>query len=401
MLRLIVSSLLLLFAAMLPLGNYDPIFGIQSGITLVQMLMLAFVGLNFFLYPGGSVVSIFSFPVLSILAIVSVLALAQLLYGYSGSGFLVINFKLLFCALFFAGLVCFFKNNPEGVYRVLLVFSLSSSLFCLVVLFFNEGASEVYKGQLIVHGENPNSTASRMSVAFVCLVYFFMSLSGRKKGLKKLSLFLAAFPILLVIIKTGSRGGLLAASLGVFVLVLFSDMPAKKKAIAVLVSAGVGAFAVLYIASLEGVAERWARAMEGDTAGRGEIWSDVIEIFKSNPILGVGETGYLNEIYKLQGYYIDAHNLLLYLAVSGGVVALVLFLFFLMQVMTSAWVSFKNGNVIALVLFIEIMVIALKTGGVMTYLLMWFVFSIIYSCAFLGRKCYEITSDTCVGGIQR
>lgn len=374
----LLHSLVLVFSVLLALGSYDPFFPAASQLTSSHIVLVLFVGSYSFLYPRSTIEGGMRAPVLALFSIFFVLGLSQAFYGDSIYSISPLNIKYLMCVIFFTVLSSYYSKFPISIHYSLLFYSLSAAIFSMAVLYFFGGASEIYKGQLIVFGENPNSTAARMAVAFV----YVMSVCIQNPltwGRTRYLLLLPAIPLILLIVKSGSRGALLAVMASAISLIVFSKIKRRHKFYTFTFSLMLLFPLFGYIASIEGVSARWERVLEGDTAGRTEIWIDAVSIFLNSPVIGVGEGGYYEEMLVRYGSFIDTHNIILYLAVSGGVVAVSLFMYFCYSLLSSAWRSFQGGDIFPFVLFLNIMIVALKTGGVLTYLVMWYLFAMIAS----------------------
>src|SRR5690606_26990835 len=182
-----------------------------------------------------------------------------------------------------------------------------------------------------------------------------------------------------LVIASGSRGSLLALMLGGYIILIMSDVSKTIKVFLTGISVVVSLMIINYLFSSEHLSNRWENALEGDTAGRVDIWKAVINIVKENPI-GVGETGYLEKILNIYGKYIDTHNLFLYVLVCGGVLSFFLYLAFLMKIFHNSFkIYLINKDVLPLLIFIVMMFISSKTGGAITYLLFWYLLAIVAS----------------------
>src|SRR5262249_4323972 len=117
-------------------------------------------------------------------------------------------------------------------------------------------------------------------------------------------------PLLLIsIVRTGSRGNLLALVLALFALVMkpHSLRQNLKAGLMVLL-----AFITLALASyqIEFIRERWERTYEeGDIAGRDEIYAAAWDMFLEKPVFGWGPVNHLYELGSRLGLTVrDPHN---------------------------------------------------------------------------------------------
>ncbi|WP_338213532.1 O-antigen ligase family protein [Halopseudomonas aestusnigri] len=373
---------LCLLALFVALGDIDKLIGNAYVVGPAHVLAALFVILHMLLHiKDVSVLVSFQSCVLFLLIII--LALAQLNYGASTYSISVINYKLVICVVFFLVLSRHFSRYPSHIYSALSAFSLGCVLLGLGALLFT-GVGEMYKGQLIVLGENPNSTSSRMAVGFVFILSCF--LHGKPSRVQLMVTGIALSVLMIVIVKSGSRGSLLAVLVSSILLAFLAPMKKHYKLVVLLLMCAGIIFLGKSLLTIDGIAERWAGALQGDTAGRSKIWGSALEIFVENPWIGVGEGGYFTEIYSKEYRFIDAHNLFIYVLVSSGLIGFLVFTVFLTWLTRNSIASLRNGEALQFVLLFNILLISAKTGGALTYLLLWFVLSMV---SVKGLKMFE------------
>ena len=367
-----------LLALFIALGDIDRLLGVGSAIGPIHILAALFVTLHLLLHVKDISIVV-SLEAYLLLLLVFILAIAQLSYGTGTFDIAIVNFKLIVCVVFFLILAQHLSRYPDHVNISLAVFAIG----CVVLgfsAFVIPGVGEIYKGQFIILGENPNSTSSRMAVAFV---FVFSYVLHNKPAYFKASLcYIALIMLAVVIVKSGSRGSLLAVILSSLLLAVLAPLPKIHKASLLLLIAVGLIFLAQKILSIEGIGERWISALQGDTAGRSQIWASAFEIFLEHPWIGVGEGGYFSEIYNREYRYIDAHNLFIYVAVSGGLIGLFILIFFLTRLAYKAFKPLLAGDALPMILLFNMLFIAAKTGGVLTYLLLWFIFAMVFGGQF-------------------
>lgn len=379
MLNRILSITLIFFSFFLALGTADPFFDNGSLINSVDIFFSLFTFGYLILKPDRYILRLLSFDSFVLFTIVILFTLGQVLNGYSNLIVPLVNFKFILCILFYLALSSFATTNQTYIHYSLLAYSISSILFTITVLFINTDLYQIYKGQLIVLEENPNSTSSRLVLAVSYLLY---TASINPLKIKKPYIFITmlCIPIIIyLIVLSGSRGSLLSMLIGIYLIFIFKEYKVIYKIIltSLLVLGSMILFKVLLTS--ESLSSRWIKALEGDTAGRTDIWNTVIQISLKSP-LGVGETGYIEKMSNAYGYYIDTHNLFLYVLVCGGFVSLLLFTLLWLRLLLRSLRSYRySKDILPILLFIIIFFIVSKTGGVITYLLYWYVFAIISS----------------------
>lgn len=374
----ILYLIIIAFSVLLSFGTLDPIFPVGSVVNTIDiffvLFILAFITLKFkyFLTIFFSI----DFYLLSLIFILFIFG--QVVNGYSVLLKPLINYKFFLCILFFLTLSKFFSNNPKVIHYSMTAFSVSCFIFSIIILFLKPELYQIIKGQLIVLEENPNSTSSRLVIAVIYIVYFIIRNPLNWGRLRFLGAILLPSLVYMIIL-SGSRGSLLSMILGTYMIFLLSDIGKTKKIILNAIFGIISIYIFKMILLSEDLGARWEMALEGDTAGRTDIWTTVIEIAYSNP-LGVGETGYIEKMNSSYGYYIDTHNLFLYVLVCGGYISLFLFIILWIRILLKSLRNYiYNKDILPIVMFIIILFLVSKTGGVITFLLFWFIFALIKS----------------------
>lgn len=293
--------------------------------------------------------------------------------GYISDEVYIFNYKYYAAIIIFSQLSLVFKTNTKLMYQSIFVFSLSCAIIsCLHYYGYLASSLEFRNGRLIMFEENPNSISSRMAIALV--VFFYLIVNDPLKFYHfKFILFLALPFLLFFIIETGSRGSFIAVGLGLFLIILLSKISLKWKTILFALSFCIVYYIFGFILSTS-LYERFNNSdLDG---GRLAIWANNLEIFYNNP-LGVGEIGYTLESFEHFGMTSDTHNLFLYMLVTGGFIVFILFIFFLQKLFRISFINMKDGEPLGLMLFIFLLFLMSKTGGILTYLIMWYIFAII------------------------
>jgi len=231
-------------------------------------------------------------------------------------------------------------------------------------------------------GANSNSIGNWCATAVVFILGIHVT-NIKIKSLYKL-IFLSAVPLLIsVMLSTGSRGALL--SLAISLLILFSGFRSKLYVKAIYFIVGV--FAFNYIIEMIDnsivMSKRFALLMEKGDEDRLNIWGNAIQIIYDNPIFGLGYTGYENEMNLRFGYFLDTHNIFLYFLVSGGIIALFIYFYFLKNIFLNIWLNnIKNTILFPLSLFAVYIFTVFKSGGIIndksTWLLLGFIYGFYY-----------------------
>lgn len=368
--QLLVKIEILLFTFFLGFGLFDP-FGTEGlYFTVLTFIMLC----SILLWPQLlKNLRLFSVQILQLLSISFIFIGMDLIHSQNLPIDVSINVKYWGAIIVFGFLSCVFYANPRFCLCSTLVFSISCSLIAILYgLGSFSSLMDVINGRLIIFGENPNSISTRMSISFIIIFYHVLVNPLKLKAYRYL-LLLALPSLFYMVVDTASKGSFLILIIGMIV-VLFSSHIKRK----ILIGSMLIVFSIglpIFISYLESTS-LFARYTDQElTTGRSTIWKVVIDIFMDHP-LGVGEAGFFYEMAD-RFTYKDAHNLFLYILACGGVFAFVLFLIFLQKLFKNAIVTAKNGDWFSLILLLFMMLIAFKTGGVLTYLIMWYFFAVV------------------------
>ncbi|AZB28241.1 O-antigen ligase family protein [Chryseobacterium balustinum] len=251
-------------------------------------------------------------------------------------------------------------------------FGIGMGILSILFAFNILGASsfDIRNDRLFFLGENPNSLSVRTSLGILFLV---MGVIENGLRLPKFFRFLLAVPIPFMfnlLLASGSKGSFILCILSVVIYILLLKNISKRVKRFVIFSALIISTFVFNIFLNSALYNRFLDA--NITSGRSDIWESAYDIFVNNPF-GVGEIGYKVEINIRQGKIIDTHNLFIYLAVTGGLFALIIFMYFLAVLLIKNIKQYKREkNIIYLIIFFSMVFIMSKTGGVLLYLIMWY-----------------------------
>ena len=171
--------------------------------------------------------------------------------------------------------------------------------------------------------DDPNTAAAVLAMGSVCLIWTLFS-PGRWPWLKRVVVALMLGPVVLAMLGTGSRGGLVAWLVALTAMVLVGGRRSGKAIRIILIASVLAvAAATLAIVIVRSYGEtRWERAwFDRDTAERTGIYESGVELFLQSPMLGHG--GYQNFVAlgNLMGRAeVDTHNLLLCILTEVGVI---------------------------------------------------------------------------------
>jgi len=383
--RKIGLLLLLLFSLVTALGPFNP-FGnfditengnASSPITLgVQGLLVVYLMFqkNRARYLKKTALYLCSFAILWTL--MSILCY----YGKIEIGFWIQCVKLALCIVLFYNLPTLMSSHLKWLQLAMLTFAMVSVTLSVL---FSCGLLEPYtiwnSGRAYIFGENPNSSSTRMVLSFLFILYLVIE-NHLELGRKRFLFLLFEVPLLITIMASGSRGSFIVLMVCSCIYLWFLPIHSRlKKVFIILIGVLMLSFAIYKIAQQNedfSLLERLtATYEEGDDAGRTELSAATLKIFIDNPVFGVGELQFRYLMRNEFGLTHTVHNLYWYVFVTTGLFGATLFFSFIAILLLRVW-RYRKICPFALVLSISMLLIASKTGGVLTYITMWYVFAI-------------------------
>jgi putative inorganic carbon (HCO3(-)) transporter len=181
-------------------------------------------------------------------------------------------------------------------------------------------------GRFAAAGFDPNDTASMLAVGIPIATY--LAFGGNRRWHR---LALAYVPVAATAIAlTASRGGTLAAVVGIAGAVTLAGRSSRGRVVLAVLFLAIGAAAVSRYVPRESLARI---ATIGDElsgsrsiGNRGEIWGAGVQVLQDHPFVGVGAGGFRTAVLPELFMVATAHNTLLSIAVELGVIGLALFL---------------------------------------------------------------------------
>lgn len=279
----------------------------------------------------------------------------------------IIHTSLLLNIIFF-----WFMINHERKEHLVLEKGMLSFAFGAIALslFYVIGIGVNYEaGRLAMFGDDQNIIGFRTSIGIIVLV--LTVLQNRLKLGWSRYLFLIPIPLMLKLIsETGSRGAMLTFMTACLVGIIMFKTTSVWKKTAIMITGFLFLIIVgLVLLESETMVNRLKKTNEtGDTAGRTEIWQNIIQIIKDHPVFGIGRSGYTYESSMIYGEEVSPHNVILELLCYTGIVGLLIYLYFLYQIGISSYNFYQ------------------KTAFLLPLLLMVPIFGIIMSIQILTKK---------------
>lgn len=391
-----VSKILLyLFSIALALGTWNPFVPYQyeveerSGLDMSQIISVLFIGSLLFV-PNIRIkknrflkVSGVFFGVVLMSTVINSLSLMTM-------STIVFFVKFALVLLLFHVLPQLFKISPKLFFWSAFLFSITCAILSICYsLGYLYSYVFISHGRVFFWGENPNSTSARYGIAFLLLLHVIVRNPLRWGGWRHI-LWLPLPFILNLIMATGSRGSFL--TLLICILVYLAYLPFRSKGykwlLAFCLPIGIY-FAITYFAKTNqeySLFERLTDSIErGEDADRGKLNKDAIQIFMDNPVYGVGIQHFQDEMLIRFHEIRTVHNLYLYVLAVSGIIGFGPFVMLLFYLLKSSY-EIRKSSSLPLTLFIYIFLLAYKTGGILTYMLMWYVFAIIIAFSYIYKR---------------
>ncbi len=200
-------------------------------------------------------------------------------------------------------------------------FALYAQLFLVADL---TSAAMLDQGRLSILGGGPNILGRFLGM--LCLLMVARSLNQRGGLSWSIALrILVAGVAVVLLLQTGSRGAMVALLLGLFALLVVRRVDWRLIAVGFLVVLSLVYLfgAILDIEAIQGISDRWVEStlQEGYLSNRDVLYDVAYELWLEAPTFGGGLDSFPVNSFGLDNY---PHNMVLELAVDGGIVAVLL-----------------------------------------------------------------------------
>jgi len=204
-----------------------------------------------------------------------------------------------------------------------------------------------------------------------------------KHFLSRILLSALILPLLLAIVKTGSRGGTLVVLSGFLVYLL--PYRRSKRAVAVMILTICGLGVLLYLIATEPLmTKRWQRAQEGDLATRQSTIPAALEMSIERPLFGWHPVEFRYELGTRVGQggeIADPHNLLASLLAEVGIAGTIPFCIGLWLCFLAAWTA-RRGDLGLMPLSLMVGVLIMhQSGPNVTWKPFWLVMGLTLAAA--------------------
>ena len=257
-----------------------------------------------------------------------------------------------------------------------------------LALLFNAGIGIEYEdGRVTIFGDNENIIGLRMSISLAILI-LNIAQNRLKLGWLRYLLILPIPIMVQFMIETGSRVALISFVLIIITgVVLFKTKNVFSKIIAYSVGAIISTILIIYIMQSETLLHRiLITTNEGEFAGRDLIWRRLLPLIESNPIIGVGKTGYDYFSQITFGGFMSPHNVILEVLCYSGIIGLMVYLYFLYRIFKRGYHKYMvNGLLLPLLLLIPVLGM-LVSGQILGVKIGWIIFAYIVGGSVLRQN---------------
>ena len=222
--------------------------------------------------------------------------------------------------------------------------------------------------RLSMFNENSNGLGIYESIGIIIVLNEFIFYDRLRIGMFRFIFVLSLVPMVALLLATASRTAFLILALSVFLSVLFVNVKVNRLAKIIIIIGGLSgcfyAYEKLSNSDLLIVTRLLRSKEEKSLSGRDDIWKSVLPYGMKKPILGWGETGYVDVskqatgIIKYDGtiaHGYSPHNVFVEVFMYTGIIGLLIMCLFWFRITNDAYILFKKfHNLLPLLLLIPI-----------------------------------------------
>ena len=367
--------------------DYFMVGGVISFVTL--LILLYFVSV--FIFLGRVTLSVYYKKILVLPFLYLALLILMNLVNSNTVSHRLIQPGFAFCLGLFV-FVFFHLSKDNKAYEFLLSGLMTGGI--LMSFFFWVGVGVEYQnGRLTMFGTNPNNLGCLLCLSVAIMLYKVIIDDLFNLRLLRFLFLLTLFPIVRLILSTGSRTAFF--SMSSVALLVFLVAPTKYKITkVVLVAILIGTIIIGYGYLLE-YEDLYSRIMltfsDGDLSNRESIWARLVPLALDHPF-GIGQTGYTEFTQQVfLSTDIDGaaspHNVLLEVALYTGFLGLFIMSLFWFRVFRCAWYEFKKGRDLLPILLMLVIFVQMLLGQILTFRTAWVVYA--YVIAGSSSMCFK------------
>src|SRR5690606_30552271 len=264
------------------------------------------------------------------------------------------------------------RHNLGSIEKGFLFFLLGAILTSILFI-FEIGTEYTIDGRVSLFGDDENAIGLRMVVASMMIVHFL--LKYKEKKIFTIFLIFSLFPIVNLLFNTGSRLSVINLLLcSTFYIFLYKTKNIINKFLVIFIFLSFIGYVIDLILSSEVVGKRLKSTIDdGNLAGRDDIWKSVLPLIEDNLIIGVGQTGYIDYMYKISGQYKSPHNVILEVLALTGILGLFFYLSFIFFSFLNSFKFYLRSNEVIPLIFAIPIAGLLLSGQLLVVKLGWFI----------------------------
>lgn len=290
----------------------------------------------------------------------------------------IIRSSYIFCFILFCLLLLHAQLDRHALQYALDGFVLG----CLTIAIcfnFNIGVKLDDGLRLVIFGENSNAIGIYQCIGSIILLNEYILKDRLNWGRKRYIFSIGYIPMVSTLLATASRTAFFIFLLSMVMgLLLFKSRNKMSKVVLIIVGALGLVIGVDRLMNSDSVlsARLLETKEEGNMSQRDIIWASLVPYVLDNPIIGYGETGYVDVSMKALGkiysstddgvYGYSPHNVILELLLYTGVIGLVIYLVFWFWLYKCACIS-RTRNQESLPLLLLLPVLASVLSGQILY----------------------------------
>jgi O-antigen ligase len=334
--------------------------------------------------------------IITIFSIYIFFGLLSLLYGTDGydmpTGFQAVKTDLIDCFFMFL-IYLYFVRKAEDAKNMLIAFSIILTIFCCMTIYESIFQS-VHLFGFDTDGNRPNGPIgepNQTAAILAGLLPLIASFAMQGKAKTKIFFSTAFVVVLGTLFLTGSRGGMIAAVITLFVYALMISgslrMEKKLKIAMILPILLIAVWVVIpeyykdLVASRFSFAESKSIDWKQASAGRTMIWEYGLKMWNEDPFFGQGWSAFTN-IHK-----IATHNIYLDLSISLGIFGLSIFLLMIGCILAIFWRSYaKQKNRETKILFAGLFCLTLGIFAALSFVNLYKAWLIVWAMLATGVR---------------
>lgn len=233
------------------------------------------------------------------------------------------------------------EQDNQVLEKGMLSFALGSVV--LAILYYAGIGIDYTNDRLTLFNDNQNNVGMRMSISVIILL--MVVLQNIFKVGKLRYLLLTPIPVMLTLMaQTGSRVAFISfVTAFIAGVVLYNTKKMEAKFFVLVLGTLLLVVIWQFIMQSELLSTRIMLSItEMDISERDVIWKKILPLIKSNPVFGVGKTGYEDFSQRIFGQFTSPHNVIIEVLCLTGFTGLFLYLLFLYRVFNQSYKSYRS-----------------------------------------------------------